>query len=103
MNEIIEILLNFITVRKKMIFRIVIGSLIFFFLLFTDYGFIKTFSLMIDKSELNHEIKIQESINDSLNRRIQTLTTDSLEIERIAREHYGLVKKGEDVFISTEK
>ena len=91
------------TVRKKPIIRIVIGSLIFFFLLFTDYGFIKTFSLMIDKSELNHEIKVQESINDSLNLRIQTLTTDSLEIERIAREHYGLVKKGEDVFISAEK
>ena len=103
MNEKVANILNFVTVRKKLIIRITIGSFIFIFLLFTDYGFIKTFSLMIDKSELNHEIKIQESINDSLNRRIKILTKDSLEIERIAREHYGLVKKGEDVFISAEK
>ena len=94
---------GFLKKNKKIILRSGIILFVLFFLIFTDYGFLKTINLMIDRSELNNNIIDQKIIRDSLNRRITKLTKDSFEIERIAREHYGLIKPGEMIYISSEK
>jgi cell division protein FtsB len=41
----------------------------------------------------------QRSVSDSLRSVIRILETDTTEIERLARERYGYVREGEEVFV----
>ena len=95
--------LNFFRVKRKLIIRITLVSFILFFMLFSEYGFITSASLLWRIDNLKQEISKQKLINDSLNLRKKVLLTDSTEIERIAREHYGLIRKGEIVYIILKK
>jgi len=67
-------------------------------IIFSDYGFIKRMSLEMKSTELQKEIISQKQITDSMQIAIDKLKNDTLEIERIAREKYGMSKKNEDVY-----
>lgn len=71
---------------------------VLFFILFSDHGLIKRFSLEAEKSNLSKRIQQEYKTKDSLNSIIKKLRNDTLEIERIAREKYGMVKSGEEVY-----
>ncbi len=72
---------------------------------FSGHGIINRIRLELEQDELIEKINIEKHQTDSLKKRIQVLTYDSLEIERIAREYYGMLKAGEKLYIykSTEK
>lgn len=82
--------------------HIIIGLLIiivmFFILLFSNYGLLKRYKLENEKNNLKSEIKNLNKIHDSLLIKIEESKTDTFEIERIAREKYGLVKPNEKIF-----
>jgi cell division protein FtsB len=74
------------------------------FILFSNYGVYKRIKLEIQKKELYSKISNDKKIQDSLKQQIELLKNDKLEIERVAREKYGMVKPGEKVyFIKKEK
>jgi cell division protein FtsB len=82
--------------------KILWGAAFLFFLLlilFSNYGIIKRFALEGRKNELYKELSNKKEIIDSLKNRIHKLESDSTEIERIAREEYGMIKPGEKVYI----
>jgi len=83
--------------KKKLIF-IAVLTLLFLFFCFSDYGFIKRIELEIESSTLNKEIIQQQQTTDSFHNIINKLLYDDHEIERIAREEYGMVKPNEEVF-----
>ena len=67
-------------------------------LVFNDLGLIKMFELRSKKNELHAEIQnIKSKIKDK-NQEIKSLETDIAYVERIAREKYKMVKKGEKVY-----
>lgn len=68
-------------------------------MLFSDFGYLTTIEYHIKKNELQDKINISKKKNDSLKKRIEIITNDSMEIERIAREHYGLIKQNEEIYI----
>jgi len=70
-----------------------------FFVLFSDYGLIKRISLMNTNRNLVNSIEESQRRADSLKSDIELLRYDTLTIERIAREKYGLIKSGETVII----
>ncbi len=72
-------------------------------LVFSNFGFLNKRKLEKEKKELLNEIKNELNIRDSLENRIKMLETDSLEIEKVAREKYGLVKEGEEIYAITKK
>lgn len=84
--------------RKALIAAIVVAVAAAFFL-FSPYGIIKSFKLAGQRTESFNELLEIKRTNDSLRDKIHEIRTDSSEIERIAREKYGMVKKGERVFI----
>ena len=55
-------------------------------------------SLEMQSNELQKEIMQQKQITDSMQIAIDRLRNDTVEIERIAREKYGMSKKNEDVY-----
>ena len=67
-------------------------------LIFNDLGLIKMYELKSKKNKLHAEIQdIKTKIKDK-NQEIKSLETDLAFIERIAREKYKMVKKGEKVY-----
>ncbi|HYF04291.1 MAG TPA: septum formation initiator family protein [Patescibacteria group bacterium] len=89
--------------RNRLIVGSVIGILFAGFVLFSEYGLWTRFRLEFKKRALEEEVQASQKQQDSLVRMIRVLKTDTLEIERIAREEYGMVKPGEKVYIVPEK
>ncbi len=84
--------------RKRLIIAIFL-SLLLFLVLFSNFGVIKRVNLEIAKSNLNDQILSAKLEQDSLNDKISNLKSNLHEIERIAREKYGMIRRGEKVFI----
>ncbi len=78
-------------------------SLVFYSLIFSDYGYIRKWKLEQQKKSLLNNIRRQIEIRDSLRNRIKLLTYDTTEIEKIAREKYGLIKEGEVLYVIGKK
>jgi len=83
---------------KKVIIWVCFLLLLALFLLFSNYGILKRISVNNRQKELHVLIENQKVAIDSLSNEIKILMADSLEIERLARESYGMVKPGEKVF-----
>ena len=83
---------------SKMILYLSVGIAAVLFALFSSYGLIKRFQLEIQISDLNKQKHAQKKVVDSLAGAVERLEKDTLEIERIARENYGMVKKNEKVY-----
>ena len=73
------------------------------FVLFSNYGVIKRVSLELNKTDLIESISQKELIKDSLKTRVEQLKTDDTEIERIARQKYGMVKPNEEVYFKKQE
>ncbi len=73
------------------------------YLIFAEKGLVKRARLELESKKLKKKIEAIEKENDSLKQKIHKLETDPKEIERIAREKYGMTKEGEEVYIIKEK
>jgi cell division protein FtsB len=86
--------------------RIIIGStlgvIILAFILFSDHGLIKRFKLEIERRNISSKIEKEKKERDSLNQVMGQLKFNMFEIERIAREHYGMIKPSEKIYIIKE-
>lgn len=89
--------------RNRVVIGGIAGVLFLGFVLFSEYGLWTRFRLEFKKSSLEDEVRENQREQDSLQKMIQVLKTDTLEIERIAREDYGMVKPGEKVYIVPEE
>ena len=83
--------------RRISIFAFFLLLIIFF--CFSDYGFIKRIELERQSNQLTEEIIQLEQITDSINLIIEKLKFNDYEIERIAREDYGLLMQNEEIYI----
>jgi cell division protein FtsB len=98
MNDFIRKLSD-LRFKKKLILVISVLAFIFGFILFSPYGVIKSIKLASEKKANYEKLKHFINENDSLRKKIKEMYTDKLEIERIAREKYGMIKKGEKMYI----
>lgn len=77
--------------------------LLLIYVLFSNYGIINTLKLQNNQKQLITAIEKEKNAHDSLTKRYKLLKRDTLYIEQVAREKYGLVKPNEKVFIMKEK
>jgi cell division protein FtsB len=84
--------------KKIKIIIVSVCVLIVLVFVFSDYGIIKRTSLEMQSNELEKEISLQKNVTDSLQTTINKLQKDTFEIEKIAREKYGMSKKDEEIF-----
>lgn len=84
---------------------IFVGTLIalLIYLIFAEKGLMKRARVEIELNRLKKKIEIMEKENASLKQKIHKLETNPEEIERIAREKYGMAKEGEEVYNIKEK
>lgn len=83
--------------RRALILVSVLSVLFLIFVLFSDFGIIKRIEIDSRKAKLESQLLEVKSINDSLKSEANKLKTDTLAIERIAREKYGMIKQKEEV------
>lgn len=94
--------MNAFASRRRTYYRLAIAGVIIFavwFGLFSGYGALTRSSLETDCNAIRTQIEAQQSTADSLHKYIKALLYDTIEIERIARERYGMIKPGEKVYI----
>ncbi len=85
--------------KKRKILYLLIIALMLYFLVFDNYGLIKRFNLENQNEEKRAMIYNEIKLKDSLNRKIFLMEYDTNEIEKIAREKYGMIKPNEKVII----
>lgn len=90
--------------KKRHLF---IGTIIFgillFFLIFSNNGLLRRFELEVEKYEIQENILNKKNKLDQSKEEIELLKSDTLEMERIAREKYGYIKEGEKTYILKKK
>ena len=96
-------MIKFITEHRKSIIPVLIAVIVLIFVLFSDRGVIKRISLISQRNELQDKIQEELKVHDSLVRSIDKLQFDTIEIERIARENYGMIKPGEKIYSIIEE
>ena len=85
--------------KKRKILYLLIIALMLYFLIFDNYGLIKRFNLENQNEEKRAMIYNEIKLKDSLNRENFLMEYDTNEIEKIAREKYGMIKPNEKVII----
>lgn len=92
--------------NKKKVNVFIISTIIIIivaFILFSPSGIISRIILSKKKDELIKLINQEQHIKDSLLKTIYNLKYDTLQIERLAREKYGMKRSGEKIFLVPKK
>ncbi len=84
--------------KRKILYSLIIAVMLYF-LIFDNYGLIKRFTLENQNEEKRAMIYNEIKLKDSLNRENFLMEYDTNEIEKIAREKYGMIKPNEKVII----
>lgn len=84
---------------RKSFLALVLGGFIFLWFAFIDtYSLWTRYQLTQRKSELIEKTRQLRSETEQLKLKIEKLKSDPSLLERIAREEYGMRKKGETVY-----
>lgn len=83
--------------RFKFTTGFLVFSLLAVFFVFYKYGLLQRFVLEQKKEVVEADVVRAKFVEDSLRGYIKTLTYDTLEIEKIAREQYGMIRENEEV------
>lgn len=89
--------------RRRLLIGGILVALLLGFILFTKHGLLMRLKLEAREQTIHQDIQAQEIHRDSLLKQIHILKADTLEIERLARQNYGMVKPGEEVYFVETK
>lgn len=84
--------------RRRLIMAILILVPLLGFVLFSKRGIIARVGLEMEKQTMQAEIEQVRKQHDSLRAVIEQLQSDTVLIEKLAREKYGMVRPGETVY-----
>ncbi len=101
--QTLKIVLRFLINHKKGLLYSIVGLAVISILVFSDYGVLKKMELQKQKRLIIQNTENQKKLKDSLLQRIQLISNDKYEVEKIARKNYGLVKPHENVYIVRQK
>lgn len=85
--------------RKRLIVIGTLTAIVAAFVLFSNYGVIARYKHESTVATLRNQLRVLRATEDSLRSVIQILETDTVELERLARERFGYIRPGEEVFI----
>lgn len=95
---------NWDTKKKTNIFIIfTVLTVVIVYVLFSPSGIINRIMLTNRNSDLKQELYYEEKVKDSLLIEINKLRYDTTEIEKIAREKFGMKKPNEKIYILPQK
>jgi len=84
--------------RIVVIVSVIVAAVMLFYLLVGPYGIVNIIRINSERKVLEQKLVDLSLERDTLVATIKNLKTDRKTIEKIAREHYGMAKKGEQVY-----
>ena len=84
-------------IKRHLVVGGVLICIILVFYLFTDYGIISKYNYISKRNNLKDKSERLITEIDSIKALTKQLKSDTLEMERLAREKYGMVKERETV------
>lgn len=87
-----------LTFRRKLTLAMLVALPVLAIFTFGNRGIIKRMELEMEYSSLYDQLYSDRATGDSLKREILRLKNDTVSIERLARERYGLVRPGESIY-----
>lgn len=78
---------------------IIFSLLIFAFILFNDYGIVNYLKLKYKLDSINSDIEKVENNISKIEAEIDSLKTSNFKLEKVARERYNMIRKGEKTLI----
>lgn len=85
--------------RKRSVFvPLLIGIPLAMFILFSNKGVLKRFSLEAEKQEMEETVRQAQLEQQALLEHSKALDGDPRAIEKVAREKYGMIREGETVY-----
>ncbi|MBI3005662.1 MAG: septum formation initiator family protein [Ignavibacteriales bacterium] len=84
--------------HKRRVFFLFLGLFIGSYVVFGNYGILTRIRLERQRSETLEKIRKAQEETQNLLAQIKRLETDKHEIEKIAREKYGMAREGETVY-----
>src|SRR4030095_1809925 len=84
--------------RRKFFLYLVILLLILSYAVFGKKGILQRVELEMENRELKEKLKIEQEKTLMLQKEVEDLKTSDKKIEKVAREKYGMVKEGEEIY-----
>jgi cell division protein FtsB len=89
--------------RKRLLLTLLVGLPIGSYVLFSSRGVFSRMSLEVERYQHQQTLTAMRLQQDSLRQFVKRLQTDTVLMEKIARERYGMVKPGEQVFLLDQR
>lgn len=84
--------------RRKMLLLLPAILVIIIYAVFGKKGILQRVELEMENKELRARLKEEQEKTIMLQKQIEELKTSYKEIERVAREKYGMLKEGEEIY-----
>ena len=84
--------------NKRRTGLLLLAFILLFYLLFDNKGIIARVQLESDRSEMQDKIAAAQRETEHLKEQVKALESDRKTIETIARERYGMTRKGEKLY-----
>ncbi len=92
-----------LTTRKKILLATLVVVPVLAVFTFSSRGLLKRVELERTEQRITTELEREEAIADSLAHDIERLKNDSSAIEKVARERYGMIRPGEQIYTVEEQ
>jgi cell division protein FtsB len=89
--------------NRKLVLTLVLGIPLLLYVVFGSHGILQRIRLERQKTELQEKIRAAEAEGKKLQEQSKALEGDKKTVEKVAREKYGMVRKGEQVYRTGKK
>ena len=84
--------------RRKMLLYLLVLLVIVIYAVFGKKGILQRVELEMENEELRTKLKEEQEKTIMLQKQIDELKSSDKEIEKVAREKYGMLKEGEEIY-----
>lgn len=91
-------IVRYIFHRRKFFLYLIVLLLILSYAVFGKKGILQRVELEMENRDLKERLKTEQDKTIMLQKEIEDLKTSDKKIEKVAREKYGMVKDGEEIY-----
>jgi len=84
--------------RRRMILYLIVLLLIVSYAVFGKKGILQRVELEMENKELQRKLKDEQDKTLMLQKEIEELKSSDKKVEKVAREKYGMLKDGEEIY-----
>lgn len=97
-DSFVKNVVRYIYRRKRFFLLVLVLLMVLSYAVFGKKGILQRVELEMENSELKAKLKAEQERSLMLQKEVEDLRTSDKKIEKVAREKYGMVKDGEEIY-----